>query len=245
MKRPPAYDRLPNTASAPCWAFTVVFPQSAPASGPFIYDTPFFDERDLEELLAGHLTDSFRGFDLTPIISYLQLSGQMTPAHAALFRSESEERTADSDGYPWRHRWDLEELIAMHGYPEPDFEWSKTVTRTEVRDGKPVVTRYRINNCLPDAFRLAAETLKARQSLYGSGSPRLGRWIEAQIKVFSHCGNREFDPPGPPVEDWGSLETHDRHYQIAASYFYDGQYLEAKVPLPKRSPQRRLPPGVD
>ena len=93
---------------------------------------------------------------------------------------------------------------------------------------KPVVTRYRIKNCLPDAFRLAAETLKARQSLYGSGSPRLGRWIEAQIRVFSHCGNQEFDPPEPPEEDWVSLETHDRHYQIAASYFYDGQYLEAK-----------------
>ena len=118
-------------------AVTVLFPPSALASGPFIYDTPFFDERDLEDLLAGHLTDSFRAFQLTPIISYLHLTGQMTPAHAALFRHESEERTADRTDYPVRRKWEFEELIAMHGYPEPDFEWNKAVTRTEVKDGNP------------------------------------------------------------------------------------------------------------
>ena len=51
--------------------------------------------------------------------------------------------------------------------------------------------------------------------------------LKRRSKVFSLCGGQEYDPPDEPQADWLPLEKHDRRYQIAASYFYHGQYLEA------------------
>ena len=212
-------------------AMVILPPHPAIASGPFIYDTQFFDERNREDLLAGHLTDRFRGLTPAPLIAYLHLTGQMTPEHALLFRIEREDlearRRADNS---WRHYRDFGELVESEGFPRPDYYnyyRSKAVTRTEFKDGVPMVTKYYIDNCQPDAFRVARDTLQDRRSRYGSGSPELRRWIKAQLKVFEHCGNERFDPPGEAEPDWGSLEKYDRQYQLAASYFYDGQYLEA------------------
>ena len=206
----------------------ISFLQPAAASGPFIYVTPFFDERSREDLLGGHLNDTFLGMTLTPLVSYLHLTGQMTPRHALLFRHEQKETAAQQAARsPWRHRWDFVGLVESEGFPRPDYYRQKAVTRTQIKDGVPVITKHYIQNCLPDAFRLAGDTLQDRRSRYGSGSPELRRWIKAQVKVFEHCGNERFDPPGEAEADWGSLEKHDRQYQIAASYFYDGRYLEA------------------
>ena len=36
-------------------------------------------------------------------------------------------------------------------------------------------------------------------------------------------------PAGNPAPDWLAVERHDRDYQIAAAYFYAGQYLEAAL----------------
>ena len=48
------------------------------------------------------------------------------------------------------------------------------------------------------------------------------------MNVFGQCGgNTTFDPPAEPEPDWEPLEQHDRRYQIAAAYFYNGHYLEA------------------
>jgi len=56
----------------------------------------------------------------------------------------------------------------------------------------------------------------------------LSRWLEAQIQVFAKCsGETAFVPLDEPASNWLPLEQHDRRYQIAAAYFYDGQYLEA------------------
>ena len=50
----------------------------------------------------------------------------------------------------------------------------------------------------------------------------------AQVKVFAQCsGEAGFVPPEDPAPDWLPLERYGREYQIAAAYFYAGQYLEA------------------
>ena len=87
---------------------------------------------------------------------------------------------------------------------------------------------YFVYNCLGDAFKTAHETLLDRRARYGAGSVELNQWIEAQIKVFDQCsGEVDFDPPQDPQPEWLPLERYDRQYQIAASYFYNGQHLEA------------------
>ncbi|MYA17852.1 MAG: hypothetical protein F4Z28_14390 [Gammaproteobacteria bacterium] len=90
------------------------------------------------------------------------------------------------------------------------------------------IVRRSVVNCQKDAFDTARKTLSARRRQYGRGSVELTRWVEAQAKVFALCsGESSFDPPAQPGPDWLPLERHDRHYQIAAAYFYNGQYLEA------------------
>ena len=205
----------------------VSLPRPAPASGPFVYETTFFDERNFDDLMAGHLGDSFGRMSLAPLISYLHLTGRLTPRHAELFRSHRKKRPGDQYLSVWRTRGDFSNLLEAQGYPGLDFELWKTITRTNTKDGQVLVTQYNINNCLADAFRVAGNTLKNRRSRYGSASPKLKRWIEAQIKVFHHCGNEALDPPANPQEDWETLERQDRQYQVAASYFYGGRYLEA------------------
>ena len=67
-----------------------------------------------------------------------------------------------------------------------------------------------------------------KSSTLDAGLCRFRRKYEAQLKVFAQCsGEAPFDPPLEPPSEWLPLERHDRHYQIAASYFYNGRYLEA------------------
>ena len=123
-------------------------------------------------------------------------------------------------------------LAQEQGYERPPgFARWKVVSRVHADPHNPdngrTVEQY-IYNCQRDAFKTAAETLADRKSRYGSGSVELSRWIETQIKVFAQCsGETPFVPPDEPAPDWPLLEQHDRQYQIAAAYFYDGQYLEA------------------
>ena len=205
----------------------VSLPRPAQASGPFVFQTPFFDERNLEDLLAGNLTDRFSRRNLAPLISYLHLTGQFTPRHAALLREQGRERERQEKKSRPRPEREFEHLLETEGYRIFYYQTWKAVTRNHVKDGRPTTTRYFINNCQPDAFRVAARTFEERKSRYGSGSPQLKRWIEAQMRVFDHCGDASFNPPSEPQGEWESFEKHDRQYQIAASFFYDGQYPEA------------------
>jgi len=87
-------------------------------------------------------------------------------------------------------------------------------------------------NCLDDAFRTAANTLKARVQEFGKGSAAVTSWISAQESVFTNCGasrpgaNAELPQaadPGLPL-----LIRQDRDYQTAAAYFYAGRWDEAE-----------------
>lgn len=61
-----------------------------------------------------------------------------------------------------------------------------------------------VNNCLDDAFRSAADALRARVERYGAGSPALLQWVEGQDAVFSNCGETpgrspRLSRPTPPA----------------------------------------------
>lgn len=90
-------------------------------------------------------------------------------------------------------------------------------------------------NCPHEAFKTAVETLKKYESKYGQQSPYVKDWVEAQDKVFCHCGAGRYDyqtkqnaPEGPfpePLpENTDPQLKDDRDYQIACAHFYAIQY---------------------
>ena len=201
---------------------------SAHAGGE-VYETPFSDWVRFDDVLAGDYPEPFPKRGLQTMVAYIQLTGRFTDGHANLFRPKATETTGRG-GYGSRF-W---EAVGAEGYTRPSaFSPNRRVTEVrtvEYPDGRS--SSYTkvdvIPNCLADAFKTAYETMLARQARYGSGSVELSRWIQAQIKVFGQCsGETDFDPPDEPGTGWHPFERHDRHYQIAASYFYNGQYLEA------------------
>jgi hypothetical protein len=87
-------------------------------------------------------------------------------------------------------------------------------------------------NCLDDAYHTAAGTLRERAGQFGPNSAAVQSWVSAQLTVFSDCVGAgaagmpylpaAADPNLPPVI------RADRHYQIAAAYFYAGNWDEAE-----------------
>ena len=209
---------------------TLAVAWSAFASGPEQYVTPFVDRMDLDGVIAGDFPDrlgSYDDDDVFPLIVYLHLSRRFTDRHAALFRLEHAKPTPAHvyEQRFWFMAWE-------EGYERPAGFWGrKRISRVHPDPGdagNPRMIAYYIHNCQRDAFKTAEATLSDRKLRYGSGSVQLSRWIEAQIKVFAQCsGETAFVPPEEPASDWLPLEQHDRRYQIAAAYFYNGQYLEA------------------
>ncbi|MEZ5426446.1 MAG: hypothetical protein R2747_09285 [Pyrinomonadaceae bacterium] len=85
---------------------------------------------------------------------------------------------------------------------------------------------YYFNNCLPDAFRTATETLKDRIAKHGNDE-NTREWLKGQDAVFSNCGETGTRPEetasGAP--EW---LRQDRQYQIAAAEFYRGDLPAAR-----------------
>ena len=194
-----------------------------------VYETPFFARVWLDDVLAGVLPDPLPKRDRLTLIAYLQLTGKFSEQHAALFgRKSVPPRPA------YRLEADFWVALGEDGYQRPaHFRAARLVSEvvTEGRNDQysySYTRSYFVYNCLGDAFKAAHETLLDRRARYGAGSVELSRWIEAQIKVFDQCsGEVDFDPPQDPQPEWLPLERYDRQYQIAASYFYNGQHLEA------------------
>jgi outer membrane protein assembly factor BamD (BamD/ComL family) len=82
-------------------------------------------------------------------------------------------------------------------------------------------------NCLDDAFATASQTLEARAAKWGKDSANLRDWLAAQDHVFSDCSDGKAIPaaPGPGMDP---LLAADREYQIAAAYFYMGEWEKAR-----------------
>ncbi|MCY3623988.1 MAG: hypothetical protein OXH68_20040 [Gammaproteobacteria bacterium] len=221
-------------------ATAILFARMISASGPQVYETPFLDTIELEDVLSGTFPERVEPRDVVdPLIMYLHLKGDLSESHARLFRSHAAEldRTR-SNGGDWYRLWQSSESfwrsLRSLGYERPDaFGTEKSLFREIVDQFPDGTSRHRtirrsIDNCQKDAFDTARRTLALRRRQYGSESVEVGRWIEAQIKVFAQCsGESEFVPPDEPAQDWSPLEQHDRRYQIAAAYFYAGRHLAA------------------
>ena len=207
----------------------LAFALPASASGPFYYVSPFVDQIDRDDVIAGNFPNQLRSYDdVDSLIVYLQLNGRFTDHHATLFQSERT-RPASAPDYEelfWQ-------MAREEGYEPPTGFRTRRLFSREYTDpdnpGNSYTMSNYVHNCQFDAFKTAGETLSDRKSRYGSGSVELSRWLEAQVQVFAQCsGETAFVPLEEPASDWLPLEQHDRHYQIAAGYFYDGQYLEAE-----------------
>lgn len=198
-------------------------------AGGWVYETPFTEPVRFDDVLAGEYPESFPKRGVQTLVAYIQLTGRFTQEHANLFRPRVREAVNRVD-----YESEFWQAVSAEGY-EPPSGFSphrrESVVRTvELADGESYsfTDVLRVQNCMADAFKTAYETMLERRARYGSGSVQLSRWIEAQIKVFAQCsGETEFDPPDEPAAAWPSLERHDRHYQIAASHFYNARYLEA------------------
>jgi hypothetical protein len=84
--------------------------------------------------------------------------------------------------------------------------------------------------CGDDAFRTAAATLRARAKEFGPRSEATQEWADAQNTVFLNCGGAQ-GQSGIPVPAPAQLPAKiraDREYQIAAAYFYAGDWDDAE-----------------
>ena len=206
----------------------LAFAWPASASGPFYYVTRFVDQIERDDVIAGNFPYQLRSYDVVfPLIIYLQLNGRFTDHHATLFQSKytPPARAEDYEKQFWL-------MAREEGYEPPmGFGTRKLFSRVitdPANPGNSRTTSHYVHNCQHDAFKTAWETLSDRKSQYGPGSVELSRWLEAQVQVFAQCsGETAFVPLEEPASNWLPLEQHDRRYQIAAAYFYDGQYLEA------------------
>ncbi len=82
-------------------------------------------------------------------------------------------------------------------------------------------------NCLESAFTTAAKTLDARAAAWGPQSAFLHDWIAAQDQVFANCSGAEEQPAPAPASAPALLQA-DRAYQIAAAFFYAGNWDRAR-----------------
>lgn len=81
-------------------------------------------------------------------------------------------------------------------------------------------------NCLADAFNVAAKTLDERVAKFGAGDDTK-EWLKGQDAVFSNCDSEGSIPEtvNANAPEW---LVKDRQYQIAAALFYSSKYMEAR-----------------
>lgn len=83
-------------------------------------------------------------------------------------------------------------------------------------------------NCLADAFDTAVRTFEKRAAQWEADSPNLREWASAQDQVFANCSGEAIVIPSPPSAGMDPLLAADRQYQIAAAYFYAGDWPKAR-----------------
>jgi hypothetical protein len=105
------------------------------------------------------------------------------------------------------------------------WEWPlpEGIDRIDSNPARPWISYL---NCPPQAFRSAIDTLRDRMQKYGPASTELVAWVTAQDQVFSNCHRGE-NIPTPLAADAAPLARADRQYQIAAAYFYAGDFHKA------------------
>lgn len=86
------------------------------------------------------------------------------------------------------------------------------------------------DNCLDDAFRDAAATLRARVDRFGTPSAEVVDWLAAQDAVFANCsGDAGLVLPAAVGASLDPSLAKDRAYQRAAALFYATDYEGARA----------------
>ena len=128
--------------------------------------------------------------------------------------------------------------VGARGEPPPDIQVDKEIP------GSTYYVAYA--NCLPDAFRTAAQTLFQRITRFGPANPQVRDWLGAQDAVFVNCSDGAAIPAAAP-QTADPLGRVDRAYQIAAAHFYAGAFDTAlaefrAIAADAASPWRTLAP---
>lgn len=84
-------------------------------------------------------------------------------------------------------------------------------------------------NCLQGAFQNAVAVLDERIKEFGSQSPYVSEWVDAQDEVFENCSSGVFAIPNAASPSEPQLIRDDRAYQIAAAHFYSGDFEDAQA----------------
>ena len=106
----------------------------------------------------------------------------------------------------------------------PDAVVSDTPDATRLLPGQQF--QYYVN-CLPDAYEIAARTLKTRIAAHKSETGNLQHWVSGQDIVFQNCKAGTAIPASlPNVPKW---LQQDRAYQIASAHFYSEDFDSARL----------------
>ncbi|HWZ97679.1 MAG TPA: hypothetical protein VN025_07960 [Candidatus Dormibacteraeota bacterium] len=221
-------------------------PPVANACGPYLAEAVFTDMKspdfDYGEYLQGKLgiiQPSY--YDLFLFAAYRNLSGtpftkeELAALNPAMQTNPTESTSARERGAADRNL-PIEETLWHKAaddsnYPGSRFPDVQGVIRSESRNGNYI----QYYNCLPDAFKTARERLEQHRAQFGTDNPSVRGWLEAQQKVFANCGAPyQFNkPPQEAVIPISASENDppviraDRDYQVAAAYFYAGNFSEA------------------
>lgn len=105
-------------------------------------------------------------------------------------------------------------------------------------------------NCPDGAFDSAERALAERAQRWGAKDPRLSQWLNAQQEVFANCSGANLTLPAMPDATMDPSLAADRRYQIAAAYFYAGDWPKAReafeeVSRDASSPWRGIAPYLE
>jgi hypothetical protein len=218
-------------------ALALVMPPAAVACGPDFTPPTFIESRypdvSPEEYAAGHLgvvLPTYAQSEL--VVAYRYFSGKPLSA------SEQKQVVAIRNHYQSNEAGGVGESDdAGESYwfsALDDVKNARMTNESVVIYGSagPSWPYEQYANCLGDAFRTAATTLKARAQEFGEQSSAVASWINAQDIVFSNCnaqapGEQEQVPPAADPS-LPLVIRQDRDYQIAAAYFYAGRWDEAE-----------------
>ncbi len=112
--------------------------------------------------------------------------------------------------------------------PNPQSDWLAARSKIPVAPAMQEIDHFApgpgysfFGNCNDDAFRTASATLQSIVAKFGTSSPQVKQWLNAQDMVFQNCPGSKKSPHIPQRLNGGSpFEQAQRAYQIASANFY-------------------------
>jgi hypothetical protein len=200
--------RVARISLAVTLVFTLIIPPPpASACGPFFRLAAYTDSRspdlpysDFMKGRLGLVQPSY--WDIFLFAAYRNLSGAPFSASelAALEKAtgtnpalpSASDQAATTNQKTEETLW--QEALATTSPPRHGVSFSdaKGVIRAEMHDSNYLW----FYNCLPDAFRIARETLAKRRAQFGADSAAVQSWLDAQQAVFENCsGSSSYGQP--------------------------------------------------